>query len=109
MTEPGEEQVWSLVMFDLPVKSRPQRGAATAFRNLLLDLGYQRVQLSVYVRYLPMPSAGASALRRIRANLPPGGAVRILNVSDHQWSKAFRFLNEAPEPQEEAPSELLIF
>ncbi|MDR3360453.1 MAG: CRISPR-associated endonuclease Cas2, partial [Bifidobacteriaceae bacterium] len=66
MVDRGDEQVWNLVMFDLPVKTKLQRTAATMFRNMLLDLGYERVQLSVYVRYLPLPSAGASALRRIK-------------------------------------------
>ena len=96
-------------MFDLPTMTRPQRSEATAFRNLLLDLGYERVQLSVYVRYLPMPSAGGPGISRIKRNLPLGGAVRILSISDLQWAKAFRFFNQTPTSQEEQPAELLIF
>jgi CRISPR-associated protein Cas2 len=109
MPEAGDEEVWNLVMFDLPVKTKPERTAATAFRNMLLDLGYERVQLSVYVRYLPLPSAGSPAIRRIKRNLPRGGLVRILNVSDHQWATAFRFANfEAVRP-ESTPQQLTIF
>jgi CRISPR-associated protein Cas2 len=96
-------------MFDLPVKTRPERSAATAFRNMLLDLGYERVQLSVYVRYLPLPSAGAPAVSRIKRNLPLGGLVRIVNVTDHQWATAFRFSNQTDQSAESAPAELTIF
>ncbi|MDR2380693.1 MAG: CRISPR-associated endonuclease Cas2 [Bifidobacteriaceae bacterium] len=105
----ADEKVWSLVMFDLPVKTKPQRSAATAFRNMLLDLGYARVQLSVYVRYLPLPSAGAAATRKIKLNLPPGGLVRIINISDHQWASAFRFSNLKQETGETPPDLLTIF
>ena len=36
--------MWCLVMFDLPVKTKRQRHAATVFRNMLLDMGYGMVQ-----------------------------------------------------------------
>lgn len=101
--------MWNLVMFDLPVKTKPERSAATAFRHMLLDLGYERVQLSVYVRYLPLPAAGATAVRRIKRNLPLGGLVRIVNITDHQWATAFRFANEREQPAESAPEQLTIF
>ena len=48
--------MWCLVMFDLPVKTKRQRHAATVFRNMLLDMGYGMVQYSVYVRYTPTQS-----------------------------------------------------
>ena len=31
--------MWCLVMFDLPVKTKVERHAATVFRNMLLDMG----------------------------------------------------------------------
>ena len=109
MARAGDEAVWSLVMFDLPVQTKTERRTATAFRHLLLDLGYERVQLSVYVRYLPLPSAGAPAIRQIKRDLPSGGLVRIVNVSDHQWSSAFRFANAQAQPAATAPEQLTIF
>lgn len=36
--------MWCLVMFDLPVKTKVERHAATVFRNMLLDMGYAMVQ-----------------------------------------------------------------
>lgn len=109
MVESGDERVWNLVMFDLPVKTKSQQRDANQFRNMVLDLGYERVQLSVYVRYLPTPSAGITAIRVIKANLPPGGLVRMINISDHQWSSAFRFCNKLEEDTPETPQLLTIF
>jgi CRISPR-associated protein Cas2 len=101
--------MWSLVMFDLPVLTKSQRQAAVRFRNLLLDLAYQRVQLSVYVRFSPTPSSLAPAIRRIKGNLPEGGEVRIISISDHQWAGAFRFSDVEHGLPSEVPTQLTIF
>lgn len=83
--------MWCLVMFDLPVKTKRQRHAATVFRNMLLDMGYGMVQYSVYVRYTPTQSGNRATVKMIKDNLPANGLVRILHISDHQWSTAARF------------------
>ena len=46
----GYRLMWLVVMFDLPVIEREERKAATAFRNDLLDMGFEMSQFSVYVR-----------------------------------------------------------
>jgi CRISPR-associated protein Cas2 len=104
-----DEPVWSMVMFDLPVKSKPQRSAATQFRNLLLDQGYQMAQYSVYVRFSPNQHTLLPTVRRIKANVPDGGEVRVLTVTDHQWSTALRFFNNHLVDQEDMPVQLAIF
>ena len=105
----SEEVVWSLVMFDLPVKTKPQRRAATDFRHLLLDNGYQMAQLSVYVRFSPSVHSILPCLRAIRSNLPAGGEVRVLTVTDRQWATAIRYANGREQPREEQPLQLTIF
>jgi CRISPR-associated protein Cas2 len=42
--------MWVFVFFDLPVGTKPQRNAATRFRNFLKDDGYLMLQFSVYAR-----------------------------------------------------------
>ena len=105
----SEEPVWSLVMFDLPVKTKPQRRAATDFRHLLLDHGYQMAQLSVYVRFSPSVNSILPCIRRIKHNLPTGGEVRILTITDRQWATAIRYSNGCIEAPEEEPLQLTIF
>lgn len=72
--------MWCLVMFDLPVKTKRQRHAATVFRNMLLDMGYGMVQYSVYVRYTPTQSGNRATVKMIKDNLPANGLVRILQA-----------------------------
>lgn len=105
----SEEAVWSLVMFDLPVQTKPQRRDAAKFRHLLLDLGYQRAQLSVYARFSPSVNSVIPAIKSIKRNIPQGGEVRILAVTDHQWATALRFTNARSVKTEAPPSQLAIF
>lgn len=104
-----DDAVWCVVMFDLPVKTKKQRGAATAFRNLLLDLGLAMVQYSVYCQYMPQMRMSTKTVATIMRNLPEEGQVRILYVTDRQWAKALRFSNSKSLPQEDAPLQLTIF
>ncbi|WP_216388683.1 CRISPR-associated endonuclease Cas2 [Arcanobacterium phocae] len=105
----SSDPMWCLVMFDLPTKTASQKREYSAFRNYLLDIGFSRVQYSVYVHYSPTGLIGTRLVKGIKANLPPGGEVRIVHISDRQWSKAFRFANATEEKPEEAPEQLLIF
>ncbi|MCX7543393.1 CRISPR-associated endonuclease Cas2 [Corynebacterium sp. P5848] len=96
-------------MFDLPVKTKVQRSAATRFRNELLDLGFCMAQLSVYVQYLPLAARLKQIVTAVKAALPPGGDVRVVSITDKQWSRAIRFSSAIPGKQEEQPSQLTIF
>lgn len=101
--------MWNLVMFDLPVKTKPQRRNATVFRNMLLDMGFWMVQYSVYVRYTPTGASAAPTIAKIKRNTPEGGEVRIVSITDRQWSTAWRFARMEEAPVEEAPEQLTIF
>lgn len=101
--------MWCLVMFDLPVQTKKQRHAATQFRNLLLDMGYAMVQFSVYARYTPTQAGNRSTVEAIKENLPSKGKVRILHISDKQWSKALRFSNLREEKARDNTDMLLLF
>ena len=109
MSPKSEDAVWSLVMFDLPVLTKAERRHATAFRELLLDLGYQRTQLSVYSRFSPSVTSVIPAISTIKGSLPEGGEVRILSITDHQWATALRFCNAKGVDAESTPSQLAIF
>lgn len=104
-----EEPMWCLVMFDLPVKTKKQRREATQFRQLLLDEAFWMVQFSVYVRYTPTAASSLGAVRGIRKNLPAGGEVRIIHITDRQWARALRFFNALAQEGEPAPEQLTIF
>ncbi|MDC7067981.1 CRISPR-associated endonuclease Cas2 [Corynebacterium pseudodiphtheriticum] len=109
MPTKDSEPMWCVVMFDLPVKTKKQTREANRFRNHLLDLGFCRSQLSVYVQYFPLASRIAKTVKEIKTNLPDGGEVRIVSVTDNQWAKAIRFSKHQEAEVEEKPTQLLIF
>ncbi len=101
--------MWCVVMFDLPVLTKKERREATRFRNMLQDVGFCRAQFSVYVQYFPLASRIASTVKTIKQNLPAGGDVRILSVTDTQWSKTIRYSNSKEDSYEEKPEQMTIF
>lgn len=109
MPAKGSKPVWCLVMFDLPVKTKKETTEANRFRNLLLDMGFSRSQFSVYVQYLPLASRAHVLVKQIKSNLPEGGDIRIVSISDYEWSNAIRFTNKKDAPPDEQPTQLLIF
>lgn len=104
-----EDEVWTIAMFDLPVATKAQRRKATEFRNLLLDLGFWRAQYSVYAHYLPTSNATLNLIRAIKQGLPPEGEVRLVTITDKQWSKGLRFSNHIEVETEDAPTLLTLF
>lgn len=105
----ADEAVWCLVLFDLPVQTKSQRRDASRFRHFLLDRGFSMVQFSVYVKYWPTGGQDLPTIRAIKGNLPPGGQVRILHLTDRQWATGLRFDNAAEAPPPGEPEQLLIF
>lgn len=104
-----DDEVWTIAMFDLPVGTKTQRRKATEFRNYLLDLGFWRAQYSVYAHYLPTSNATVNLVRAIKSALPPEGEVRIVTITDKQWSKGLRFSNRVETYSEDAPTLFTLF
>ena len=73
-----------LVFFDLPLKTKAERGAATKFRNFLLMDGYHMVQLSVYARICNGTDSVAAHKLRLAA-VPSKGSVRMLVITEKQY------------------------
>ena len=103
------DAMWCVVMFDLPVQTKPQRREATKFRKLLVEAGYSMIQFSVYGKYSPTTNGNLSTERFIKQNLPANGEVRIFHLTDSQWSSATRFRSKKIERNEEAPEQFLLF
>lgn len=78
-----------MVAFDLPVGTKPQRKAATDFRNFLIDDGYQMIQFSVYVRACVSFARQETHLDRLKKNLPPEGSVRAVFITRAQWERSY--------------------
>lgn len=77
--------MWLLVMFDLPVKTKTQRGLANRFRNFLKKDGYIMLQLSIYARICNGHERVKKHLARLKTSLPPEGSVKVLQITDRQY------------------------
>lgn len=101
--------MWVWVLFDLPVGTKPERKRATRFRNDLLDLGFEMVQFSVYLRHAWSREKAESYARQVGDLVPKAGHVQILFFTDKQYaqSRVFRGRARAAQP-EEKPRQLVL-
>lgn len=83
----GYRLMWMIVMFDLPTLLPAEQKAATKFREFLLDLGFERAQLSVYMRCCGGKEQCNAYTRRIRPAVPEGGNVQIIYITDKQFAR----------------------
>lgn len=101
--------VWLFAMFDLPVDSVTARRHYARFRKKLLAEGFVMLQLSVYARYCTSEEASQAYRRRVREALPPGGEVRLLHVTDHQFGKMEVYHGRRRGKPEEPPRQLTLW
>jgi CRISPR-associated protein Cas2 len=100
--------LWMFVFFDLPVKTKGERRAATRFRNFLKDDGYMMLQLSVYARVCRGEEAADKHVQRVTKNLPKKGSVRALQVTDKQYGRMRLMLGEATKNEKVAPQQMVL-
>lgn len=96
-------------MFDLPVLTDRERKIASRFRKFLLDDGYIMMQFSVYSRICKNNDDLLKHVNRLRAKVPTNGNVRLLQVTEKQYTNMIMFCGER-RPEENISNEnLLIF
>lgn len=105
----GYRIMWVLVMFDLPVLEKAERKAATAFRNALLDMGFEMAQFSVYTRFCTSQTQVETYCRQIEDELPGGGKVNILQFTDKQYERIISFQGKAKQPTNKSPDQFDLF
>jgi CRISPR-associated protein Cas2 len=103
------DPVWLLLMFDLPVLTKEQRRGATRYRKMLLDLGFNQVQLSVYAKYMLNGSGVRGILPWVKESVPAQGEVRMLRLTDDQWASTYRYYGPKLIEPEGKPQQLGLF
>ncbi|MEP2784972.1 MAG: CRISPR-associated endonuclease Cas2 [Pseudoruegeria sp.] len=101
--------MWILVMFDLPTDTKPQRSTATAFRDFLLDEGFERSQFSVYARFVNGKEAFATCVNRIERHLPVSRDIQILNFTDRQYRDTVHYSVQGRKCARKNPGQLVMF
>ena len=104
----GYRLMWLLVMFDLPTGTSHERKAASAFRNDLLDFGFEMVQFSVYAKFCGGEQRRKSILDNVQRAVPSDGKVDILTFTDKQYEAILRFENRKVSNIEATPKQFLL-
>ena len=98
-----------IVFFDLPVTTAAERKTATRFRNFLLRDGYYMLQFSVYSRVCNGNDAVQKHSKRLKANLPKNGSVRLLTITEKQYQNMSVLLGEISTNDKPFQAEQLTF
>ena len=101
--------MWLFVFFDLPVGSKSERRDATRFRNFLLKDGYIMMQFSVYARICNGQDRVEKHAKRINANLPNAGSVRMLQITDKQYERMKILVGKRTKNEETKAVQLVLF
>jgi len=104
----GYRIMWLIVLFDLPVITKPQRRAATRFRHGLLDEGFEMSQYSVYLRHCAGKEQADALARRIELIMPKEGKVHMIQITDKQYGNIQTFRGRKREPSPKNPDQLII-
>ena len=105
----GFRSMWLITMFDLPTDTKEARRAYQDFRKFLLEDGYWMLQYSVYARHAPSEENADVHISRINHVLPRDGEVRVLKMTDKQFSRMLVFQGRIRGPTENAPEQITFF
>ncbi|MCX6511890.1 MAG: CRISPR-associated endonuclease Cas2 [Actinobacteria bacterium] len=95
-----------MCMFDLPVVDPVARKQAQQFRNMLLDLGFEMAQFSVYLRHCASEPVAQTYTSRVKSHLPDDGYVNLLVFTDRQFSRMDSFHGRARKMLPSPPPQL---
>ena len=101
--------MWMMVLFDLPVLTKNERKAASKFREFLMDQGFDRCQLSVYLRFCAGKEQAQVYTKRVQAALPQSGNVQIIYFTDKQYENIISFDGPRQRPPEKNPEQYKLF
>ncbi|HMQ95785.1 MAG TPA: CRISPR-associated endonuclease Cas2 [Candidatus Saccharibacteria bacterium] len=98
-----------VVLFDLPTGTKAERRAATQFRKSLLDDGFDMLQYSVYSRLCPNRDGAEKHMLRVKRSAPDSGSVRVLYLTEHQFTNMHIIVGEKTTQEELLPTKQLAF
>ena len=83
-----------IVFFDLPVVTKKQRKTYAQFRKFLINSGFDMIQFSVYARITRNSDDAKKYIALVDKNKPPEGSVRVLSVTERQYSSMILLVGE---------------
>jgi CRISPR-associated protein Cas2 len=96
-------------MFDLPSKTKAERRIYRRFRKVLLDLGFTKIQFSVYIKFTDSNSQINTLKNCVKKALPRRGNVRIITLTDKQYETMDTFENHQKLANEPPSPDFIVF
>jgi len=96
-------------MFDLPTDTKVARKRYSLFRKKLLNDGFSMMQYSVYYRHCASRENATVHTKRVESFMPPDGEVRVMEMTDKQFSLMKVFYGKRRTPTEQPPAQLEFF
>lgn len=81
-------------MFDLPVVEDYEKKEYTTFRKQLLKNGYIMMQFSIYTKPTNIQVRVDQELKKISKYLPSSGNIRLLAITEKQYSNMVMILGK---------------
>jgi CRISPR-associated protein Cas2 len=98
-----------MAMFDLPTDTKQSRRDYTVFRKKLLKDGFTMLQYSVYIRHCASEENASVHFDRVKNFLPPDGEVRVISITDRQFSRMETYWGKRRKTPTPAPKQLELF
>ena len=105
----GWRIMWTWVTYDLPTKTDEDKARYRIFHNILLDMGFDMLQFSVYARPSPNEEVAEALGRQLQKQIPIYGRVRIFRLTDKQFGEMKVFEGKKQVETENAPQQLTFF
>lgn len=97
-----------ILFFDLPMTTDLEKKTYTHFRKYLIKNGYLMMQFSVYCKIFPNREAAINHINVLRKNVPKQGQIRIMVVTEKQYSKIEIIVGGKSKQEEIVTSESFI-
>ena len=98
-----------IVMYDLPVVTERDKKIYGKFRRFLLNDGYIMMQYSIYSRICKNHDDIIKHINRIRQNTPEKGNVRLLQVTEKQYSNMLLLTGNKVDSELITSESLIVF
>lgn len=101
--------MWMIVMFDIPSSDKKNINISKKFRNKLLDIGFNMMQYSVYIKYCSTKSNVEKHENYIKNLSPKVGKINIFTITNKQFQNIINIENNEYKINKSTPEEYQIF
>jgi len=96
------------VMFDIPIDTDKGKRAYSKFHRFLVNNGFDMLQYSIYTRFCHNDSDCKKHEKRLKANTPKCGSIRLLKVTENQYENMVILAGEATTQEQMSIEDLIV-